>query len=159
MRASVALALVAASASAACPPPEILEVETSSGVAAFHVEIVDTPETRARGLMFRTDLAREQGMLFLFPESAPRTFWMKNTPLSLDMLFMGPAGVVCGLIERATPHSLDPRPSGCDASAVLEINGGLSREMGISVGARVRSVTFGDAAAWPCDVARPPAKG
>ena len=141
-----------------CPPREALEIETANGVAAFTVEIAETPEQRAQGLMFRESMARDHGMLFLFPDVAPRTFWMKNTPLSLDMLFVAPDGVVCGVIERAEPFTLDPRPSGCEASAVIEINGGLSAELGVSVGARVRSAAFGVDAAWPCAIARPPAR-
>lgn len=142
---------------AGCPPPDLLEVETATGAAALRVEIADTPDTRARGLMFRTELAVDEGMLFLFPDAAPRTFWMKDTPLSLDMLFVAPDGRVCGLLERVPPHTLDPRPSGCDASAVLEVNGGVAADLGVSVGARLRHAAFGTSAAWPCDVARPPA--
>jgi uncharacterized membrane protein (UPF0127 family) len=156
MRFAVLLALAAGAADAACPPREIVELETATGVVAFGVEIAETPDQRARGLMFRTEMARDRGMLFLFPDAAPRTFWMKDTPLSLDMLFMAPDGVVCGIVREATPLSLDPRPSGCDASVVLEINGGLSDELGLDVGARVRSVVFGEDAAWPCEIARPP---
>jgi uncharacterized membrane protein (UPF0127 family) len=157
---AVAAAAIAGGALAqSCPPRETLEIETAAGAAAFTVEIAETPETRAQGLMFRESMAREHGMLFLFPDAAPRTFWMKNTPLSLDMLFVAPDGVICGLIERAEPFTLDPRPSGCDASAVIEINGGLSAELGVTIGARVRSAVFGDAAAWPCAIARPPARG
>lgn len=137
----------------------IVEIETRSGVAAFAVEIAGTPEQRSRGLMGRTDLRADQGMLFVFEDAAPRTFWMKDTPLSLDMLFFDAEGRLCGLIERATPFTLDPRPSGCDAKAVLEINGGVAAETGVPPGARMRHPAFGEAAAWPCAVARPPAAG
>ncbi len=155
-RAAAVAALLATQAQAACPVDRI-EIETTAGVAAFSVEIADTPEARATGLMFRTDLERDAGMLFLFERPAPQTFWMKNTPLSLDMLFIGADGRVCGLIERATPFSLDPRPSGCDALAVLEVHGGLASEVGLRVGARTRHAAFGAEAAWPCDAPRPPA--
>jgi uncharacterized membrane protein (UPF0127 family) len=149
-------ALLAAPGLTACPADRI-EIETPAGVAAFAVEIADTPEARALGLMFRTDLERDAGMLFLFERAGPQTFWMKNTPLSLDMLFIAPDGRVCGLIERATPFSLDPRPSGCDALAVLEVHGGLAAEIGLRIGARTRHAAFGTEAAWPCDAPRPPA--
>ena len=153
--AAVAVALLGAQA-AACPTDRI-EIETGAGVAAFAVEIADTSEARALGLMFRTDLPRDAGMLFLFERPGPATFWMKNTPLSLDMLFLDAQGRVCGLIERAEPFSLDPRPSGCDALAVLEVNGGVAAEIGLRVGARSRHAAFGADAAWPCDAPRPPA--
>lgn len=137
--------------SAACAP-DIVEIRSSDGrVSAFSVEIADDPEERARGLMFRDDLPRDGGMLFVWESEAPRSFWMKNTPLSLDMLFADADGRICGVVERAEPFSLDSRPSGCAAQAVLEIHGGLSARLGIAPGAEMRHPVFGDAAAWPCD--------
>ena len=155
-RAAVALAIGLAGVSA--PPPaagqscraDLIELDAGGRVVAFAVEIADDPEERAQGLMFREDLPRDAGMLFLWPDPAPRTFWMKNTPLSLDMLFLDAAGRVCGLIERAEPFTLDPRPSGCAAQAVLEIHGGLSDEIGLDVGVPARHPAFGPDAAWPC---------
>lgn len=151
--AGIALACVvqpwAAAAQAVCDPG-VVEVETRSGVAAFAVEIADEPAERAQGLMFRTDLAADAGMLFVFERVEPVTFWMKNTPLPLDMVFVGPDGRVCGLIEGATPFSLDPRPSGCPARAVLEVNGGVAARIGLEIGARMRHPAFGPDAAWPC---------
>lgn len=158
MRAALPLILLAGVAAAECAPG-IVEVETAGGVAAFSVEIADTPDARARGLMFRAEMPADHGMLFLFEQARPATFWMKNTPLSLDMLFIGADGRLCGLIERAEPFTLDPRPSGCDALAVLEINGGQAEAAGVKLGARLRHPAFGPDAAWPCDVARPPAAG
>jgi uncharacterized membrane protein (UPF0127 family) len=161
MRAMLLAAAVAAAPLGAlgsdCPADTGL-IETATGEpAAFALEIVDTPETRAQGLMFRTDLTADQGMLFLFDDVAPRTFWMMNTPLSLDMLFFDGEGVLCGLIERAEPHTLDPRPSGCGALAVLEVLGGQAEARGIEIGARMRHPAFGSDAAWPCGVDEPPA--
>jgi uncharacterized membrane protein (UPF0127 family) len=152
-------ALLAGAAVAEDCAPDAIRLETGDGVARFSVEIADTPDTRAQGLMFRTDLARDAGMLFLFEDARPVTFWMKNTPLSLDMIFIGADGVVCGLIERATPHSLVPRPSGCDALAELEVHGGVAEEIDLAIGARVSHPAFGADAAWPCAVARPPQAG
>lgn len=154
----------APAASGACPTDRI-DIALGGGsdrvrVAAFSVEIADTPEERAQGLMNRTDLAQDAGMLFIFEQARPVAFWMKNTPLSLDMLFFGPDGRLCGLIERAEPYTLDPRPSGCDTRAVLEIHGGLAERLGVEIGARARHAAFGDeGAAWPCSVARPPEAG
>lgn len=151
------IALAPLSAAGGDCPVDVGAIETTAGgPATFALEIVDTPETRAQGLMFRTDLTADQGMLFLFDDVAPRTFWMKNTPLSLDMLFFDGDGVLCGLIERATPHTLDPRPSGCGARAVLEILGGEAGSRGIVVGSRMRHPAFGADAAWPCGVDEPP---
>jgi len=156
----LAASLLAASGAQAACPGDRVEIETSGGgVIAFAVEIADTPDERARGLMFRTDLAQDAGMLFLFDGAQERAFWMENTPLSLDMLFIGDDGRICGMVERAAPFTRDPRRSGCAARAVLEINGGLAQALGLTVGARLRHAAFGEDAAWPCSVARPPANG
>lgn len=144
-----AAAPLAAEDAPACAPGRVV-IDAASGPRAFAVEIADDAAERARGLMFRLDLAPEEGMLFLFPDAAERAFWMKNTPLSLDMLFIDPAGRVCGIVEQADPYTLAPRRSGCAASAVLEINGGLVEALGIGVGDPVRHPAFGPEAAWPC---------
>lgn len=158
-RAAFVAALLAAGSAAALCDEATLRIETAAEPAAFAVEIADTPDERARGLMFRTDLAQDGGMLFLFDRVAPVTFWMKDTPLSLDMIFIDPEGRVCGLIERATPYSLDPRPSGCPTRAVLEVHGGVAERLGLTLGVRVSHPAFGADAAWPCSVARPPEAG
>ena len=147
---AVAAALAGAGQVFAACEPGVVEVEAQGRVAAFAVEIADEPEERARGLMFRDDLPPDSGMLFLWDSAAPRSFWMKNTPLSLDMLFADETGRICGLVERAEPFTLDPRPSGCAAMAVLEIRGGLAERLGVGVGARMRHPAFGPDAAWPC---------
>ncbi len=159
VRALALSCVLAGRALAACPSDRVEIEAQGGGVVAFAVEIAATPEERARGLMFRTDLPRDAGMLFLFDDAAERAFWMENTPLSLDMLFIGADGRVCGMVERATPFTRDPRRSGCAATAVLEIHGGLAQTLGIGVGARLRHAAFGEDAAWPCSVARPPANG
>lgn len=150
-----ALAALATSATAAEPPScraDRVTVETPRGFETFSVEIADDEAERARGLMFRTDLPQDAGMLFLFDRAAPRAFWMKNTPLPLDMLFVAPDGRVCGLVERAQPLTTTPRRSGCDAIAVLEVNAGVAERLGVGVGARLRHPFFGADAAWPCGV-------
>lgn len=123
---------------------------TQDRTVAFRVEIADTPEEQSRGLMFRTDLPRDAGMLFLFPAAERRAFWMRNTPLPLDMLFAGPDGRICGVVAEAAPFTDDLRWSGCAASAVLEINGGLAASLGIAPGAALRHPAFGPGAAAPC---------
>lgn len=129
---------------------DLVEIVTEHRTVAFRVEIADTPEEQARGLMFRQDLPRDAGMLFLFPAAEERAFWMRNTPLPLDMLFAGPDGRICGIAANAQPFTDDRRWSGCPASAVLEINGGLAAALGITTGAALRHPAFGPGAAAPC---------
>lgn len=149
IRLAVVALLWAAQAQAQCAR-DFVEIRTDTGSVAFTVEIADTEATRARGLMFRTDLPRDEGMLFLFEGEAPRAFWMENTPLPLDMLFFDARGRLCGLVERAEPFTRTPRESGCAAMAVLEINGGLAADLGIRPGAVMRHPAFGEGAAWAC---------
>lgn len=149
-----AMAMAQVTPAAACAP-SLAELRRPDGAtSAFSIEIADSPEERARGLMFRRDLPRDAGMLFVFDTAAPRTFWMENTPLSLDMLFFDDAGVLCGLVERATPMTRTPRASGCDARLVLEINGGLAAELGMTLGTVLRHPAVGASAAWQCPPAR-----
>ncbi len=117
---------------------EDVVIETARGPVTFHAEIADDDAERARGLMYRREMARENGMLFQFQAPEPQSFWMRNTHLSLDLIFIGPDGRVLNIAERATPYSDAPIPSRGPAIGVLEINGGLAREMGIAEGDRVR---------------------
>jgi uncharacterized membrane protein (UPF0127 family) len=149
IRYAAAALLLASQAQAQCAD-DFVEIRTQTATVAFTVEIADTDASRARGLMFRTDLPRDAGMLFLFEGEAPRAFWMENTPLPLDMLFFDARGQLCGLVERAEPFTRTPRESGCAAMAVLEINGGLAEELGIRPGAVMRHPAFGEGAAWAC---------
>lgn len=103
----------------------------------FEVRLADTPETRARGLMYVTALENDAGMLFDFGETRHVGMWMKNTPLSLDMLFIDPAGRVVGIAARTRPFSTEIIRSGRPVRAVLEIRGGLAAELGIRPGDRV----------------------
>lgn len=116
-------------------------IETASGREfTFEVELAVTPRQRSYGLMFIEDMPPDHGMLFLFDDVAPRSFWMRNTLISLDMLFLAPDGEIINIAERAVPG--DDRSgqytSDGPAAAVLEINGGLSRMIGIAPGGRVR---------------------
>jgi uncharacterized membrane protein (UPF0127 family) len=77
-------------------------------------------------------------MIFLFPAEAPQTFWMKNTPIPLDMIFIDHDRKIVGIVEQTTPFSLDPRSVGVPSQFVLEINGGLAKRYGIQTGDRVR---------------------
>ena len=139
----IALVLALHTMTLASAPPASLRVEpveivTAEGTAhAFDAYIADTPEARGRGLMWVTRLEARQGMLFDF--EAPRRvgMWMKNTPLSLDMLFIGEDGIIVRIEQRTRPYSREVIESGAMVRAVLEINGGLSGQLGIAPGARV----------------------
>ena len=108
-----------------------------AGQAQFTVEIADTEEERARGLMQRASMPRSEGMLFIYPDEAERAFWMKNTLIPLDILFFDEAGVLVGLQENARPFDLTPLPSKGAARFVLEINGGLAAKLRITEGAQL----------------------
>jgi uncharacterized membrane protein (UPF0127 family) len=104
------------------------------------VEVAATAQARERGLMWRAALGEDEGMLFVFPEMADHAFWMRNTLIPLDMLFLGPGGEVIGVVENATPGSLEPRGVGRPSTYVLEVTGGWAARHGISAGARLQLV-------------------
>ena len=93
------------------------------------------------GLMFRKELAANHGMIFFVDPEREVNFWMKNTLIPLDIIFIGPDRLVSNIAANATPYSLDPLPSAGTAAAVLEINGGRAAELGIVPGAKVEVVT------------------
>ena len=119
-----------------------LTVTTAAGARTFKVKIARTVEDQAKGLMYRTDIARDGGMLFTpYPAEGgpPReaSFWMKNTPTPLDIVFIRSDGTIATIAENTVPFSETPVPSGEPVSAVLEILGGRSAELGIAEGDRV----------------------
>ncbi len=103
----------------------------------FRVELADTVAAQARGLMYRTELGDFEGMIFPSAAPEPRSFWMKNTPLSLDIIFIGPDGRITNIAANTVPYSLDPVPSSGLASAVLELRAGRAAALGIKPGDRV----------------------
>ena len=103
----------------------------------FRVELADTPAAQARGLMYRTELGDFEGMLFPSAVPEPRSFWMKNTPLSLDIIFIGPDGRISNIAANTTPYSTDSVSSIGPASAVLELRAGRAAALGIVPGDRV----------------------
>lgn len=134
LMATAALCLGMAQAVLAMEQGEIV-IQTPEGVShTFAVEIVETPQEMAMGLMFRQSLDAEAGMLFLYPSPRPTSFWMKNTFLPLDMLFIGADGVIHHIAERTVPQSTASVPSNGPVRAVLEINGGTSDRLGIIEG-------------------------
>ena len=123
-----------------------LTVETAGGGKfRFTVEVAETPAQQAQGLMYREKMAPEAGMLFTYDQPQLATFWMKNTLIPLDMLFIGADGRIVNIHERATPHSLDGIRSAGPIRGVLEINGGMSARLGIRPGDRVVHPLFGNA--------------
>jgi uncharacterized protein len=130
-------AFVALTPLAACSSEDRLVVHTDKGAFTFNVEVVDTPETRAQGLMFRTELADDAGMLFDFKEVRPVSFWMQNTLIPLDMIFIAPDGTVETIHVNARPRDPTGIPSQVPVQFVLEIPGGRSVEIGLEPGDRV----------------------
>lgn len=143
-------AAVPAETAAPCAP-EVAEIRGPRGAVRFHVEIADTEPARAQGLMHRESLPSASGMLFVYDRPQPVSFWMKNTLLPLDMIFLDDRGVVRRVHENARPLDETPIPGGPDVLAVLEIRGGLARRLGIGPGAEMRHPAFDPArAAWSC---------
>lgn len=118
-------------------PRERLEVMTARGPVAFAVEVVADDESRARGLMFRTEMAPDHGMLFDFRREQPVWFWMKNTYLPLDMIFARADGTILTIAANATPLSEAMVPSGGPVRFVLEVNAGIAAARGIKPGDRL----------------------
>ena len=112
------------------------------GGVIIQAEIANTMKKRAEGLMYREYLAKDRGMLFTFDQAQPWTFWMKNTPIPLDMIFINRDLKIVGIVEQTVPFSLDSRSVDAPSQYVLEINGGLARRHGIQTGDRVRFDSF-----------------
>lgn len=118
-------------------------IKSANGVHDFRVEVAKTSAEQQRGLMYRTDIPKRGGMLFApYPSQGggpkPASFWMKNTPTPLDILYIRPDRTIARIAENTVPFSEATIPSGEPVAAVLEINGGLSSELGISEGDEVR---------------------
>ena len=143
-----AAVLIAATAAAASFTPAraggqgTIEIASKTGVHVFSVEIADNDAERERGLMFRKEMAPDHGMLFDFQHDQPVSFWMHNTYLPLDMLFIAGDGRIVRIAENAKPMSDDLIPSGAPVRAVLELNGGTARSLGIAAGDRVGGSIF-----------------
>ena len=108
------------------------------GTPRVAVEIAGSERERERGLMFRRKLPDDQGMIFDFEDSAPRQFWMRNTCIPLDMLFIAADGRITGVLEQVPPLDESPRGVPCPVSHVLEVNAGWTRAHGIRPGQHVR---------------------
>jgi uncharacterized membrane protein (UPF0127 family) len=128
------ITLMMLSAASCEAQPKVTILTKSGREAAFQVEVADTPAKRTMGLQYRKDLGSDRGMIFLFPSEAPQSFWMKNTPIPLDMIFINRERRIVGIVEQTTPYSLDSRSVGAPSQFVLEINGGLAKRHGIQTG-------------------------
>lgn len=124
---------------AGCDAAPSVVIEGPQGVkAAFSVEVADTVQKRRRGLMYRRDLQEDQGMLFLFPDEQEQSFWMKDTPLSLDIIFMNRRREVVGILHDTVPFSTGALTVGVPSRYVLEVRAGVARRKGIAVGDSAR---------------------
>ena len=150
VRVIAALLLAAGQAGAACSADKVA-VKSGGSTALFSVEIADTPDLQARGLMFREKMPSAAGMLFVFPKAKHASFWMKNTLIGLDIIFADSTGQVTRVHSNAVPQDETAIDGGEDVLFVLEINAGLADRMGISQGSLLQT-PFVDQniAAWPC---------
>jgi uncharacterized membrane protein (UPF0127 family) len=121
---------------------ERVEIVTRGGVHVFDVELAVTAEERSKGLMFRRELPQGRGMLFDFVGEGPIAMWMKNTFVSLDMIFIRADGRIARIAENTTPQSETTIPSGAPVKAVLEVVAGTVKRLGIAPGDRVAHRIF-----------------
>ena len=121
---------------------QTLEIASKTGVHAFSVEFVDNDADRAKGLMFRKELPEGQGMLFDFQREQETSFWMQNTYISLDIIFIRGDGRILRIAENTEPLSTRMIPSGGPVRGVLEVIAGTTRKLGITPGDRVAHPIF-----------------
>lgn len=144
------LAAAAGPAFAACAPG-VVEVRGTAGIARFSVEVADDAAERAQGLMQREKMAASSGMLFVYEAPQRAVFWMKDTLIALDMIFIDSAGRVTAVHPNAVPLDETPIDGGPGVTLVLEIRGGLASRLGIAPGAEIRHPAIAQkSAAWPC---------
>jgi len=120
------------------PKGRVLLMDAYGAMHAVEVEIATTRAARNRGLMWRRDLALGKGMLFVFPQQEEHGFWMRNTLIPLDLLFIDDGEKIVGIIPQATPRSLTNRSLGRPSRFVLEVPGGWSEKQGIIPGSKVQ---------------------
>jgi uncharacterized membrane protein (UPF0127 family) len=127
---------------AAAAPEQTLEIVSRTGVHTFAVEVAATEEQRQQGLMFRRELPEGRGMLFDFKQDQNVTMWMKNTYISLDMIFIRADGRIHRIAENTEPESTKVIAAGAPVRAVLEVIGGTAKKLGIRPGDRVAHPLF-----------------
>lgn len=114
-----------------------VSVDAESGTITFQSEICDTEAERQRGMMFRTSMGEREGMVFLFPREQQLSFWMHNTLIPLDIIFIRSDRTILGVVENATPQTDTPRAIPGISQFVLEVPGGTSAKLGIKAGQNV----------------------
>jgi hypothetical protein len=119
------------------PRARVTMVDAYGFKHAVDAEVAATREARTRGLMWRTSLAEGTGMLFIFPEEDWLNFWMKNTLIPLDMIFISKERVIVGIVAQAEPKTLSPRGPEAKATYVLEVPGGWAAKVGVVPGLKV----------------------
>jgi hypothetical protein len=124
-------------------PVEDLVIQSGDKEHRFEAEVASTDKQRSKGLMFRKEMPEQRGMLFLFEGEGDRYFWMKNTPLPLDIIFIDASGAIVSIADNTTPFSEDVIPSLGPAKFVFEINAGLAEKLEISAGDAVISPSLG----------------
>ena len=123
---------------------EVLTITKADGEqVSLNIELALTPAQQAKGLMFRSEMPEDEGMLFVFDGESERSFWMKNTLIPLDMIFVKRNGVIHHIHSDAIPHDLTSVRSNGPVYAVLEINGGLSEKLGLKPGDKINHAAFG----------------
>jgi hypothetical protein len=131
----------------ACSQSPAVVIHATRGAVTVPVEIADTPDKRATGLMYRRDLGADAGMLFLFAQASAQKFWMKNTPLPLDMIFIGPTAKIVGIVADTKPFTTNPLGPDEASQYVLEVNAGFAAKHGVAVGDQVEFLRVHSAAA------------
>ena len=121
---------------------ESLTIVSGDKRHAFQVEVMRTPDQRAKGLMHRNSMPADRGMLFDFARTEPVAMWMQNTFITLDMVFIRADGTISRIAQRTEPLSRRTIPSGEPVLSVLEINGGIAEKLGIKPGDRVEHALF-----------------
>ena len=146
---SLTLAAGASAQDKKTPPPldmgpsETLTVLSETGPQVFSVEVADTVEKQARGYMYREEIPLDTGMLFEFDRPKVATIWMKNTPSSLDIIFVRSNGRILKIEHNAQPYTLRRASSEAPIAAVLELAGGRSLDLGIKPGDLIAHEFFG----------------
>ncbi len=151
----VTFAWVLAATTAAVAPADCavdrVWIDAAPAPVAFRVELADTPSSRARGLMHRKTMATDAGMLFLYESPRGAVFWMKDTPLALDMIFADQTGTIRHIHPNARPYDEAPIPGGDGILAVLEVHAGTAARLGLAPGQRLAHPALPqNQAAWPC---------
>lgn len=131
------LLLLLGAAIVGCHGSPVVIIYARRGAVSVPVELAVTDQQRARGLMYRQELSVNKGMLFVFPETREHPFWMKNTPLSLDIIFIGETATIVGILTHTRPFSTKSLSIGLPSRYVLEVRAGFSERNAIRIGDRV----------------------